>query len=224
VGRAEDHRLRFGGGSDIVWPMSKVRIESIDVPFLANPRLAQQAALLVARAETMGFLGDGPVPSVLDVALVRRVVGNLAQLGVATSTILDPSDESLARAVDLALEGSEHSPMPEGEWPVLIQLLGEPLLGQLLGVSPSSIRRYDGGARSAPDEVAGRLHLLALVVSDLAGAYNEFGIRRWFTRPRSQLGGSAPADLLIGASWDPDGSQALRIRALAAGLTGAGAP
>ena len=218
-----ERALLAGRKMGIVWTVSKVRIESIDVPFLSNPRLAQQAALLVARAETMGFLGDGPSPSVLDVALVRRVVANLAQHGVAAGTVLDAGDDGLARAVDLALEGSEHSPMPEGEWPALIELLGESLLGQLLGVSASSIRRYDGGARQAPDDVAGRLHLLALVVSDLAGAYNEFGIRRWFTRPRAQLDGSAPADLLSGATWDPDGAQALLVRALAAGLTGAGA-
>ena len=30
--------------------------------------------------------------------------------------------------------------------------------------------------------IAGRLHFLATVVGDLAGAYNEIGIRRWFER------------------------------------------
>jgi hypothetical protein len=60
------------------------------------------------------------------------------------------------------------------------------------------------------------------VVSDLAGSYNDFGMRRWFERPRTQLGGKSPRALL-GARWAPDDKAALQVRALAATLSGAAA-
>jgi hypothetical protein len=61
-----------------------------------------------------------------------------------------------------------------------------------------------------------------MVVSDLAGSYNELGIRRWFERERSQLDGASPRRPL-GAGWRSDGAPARRIRALAASLAGTGA-
>ena len=110
--------------------------------------------------------------------------------------------------------------MPDSEWAPLTQALGEELLAQLVGISPSSLLRY--AARATPDDVAARLHFLALLVADLAGGYNDYGVRRWFTRPRAALGGQAPRDLL-GAGFDPEGADAARLRDLAAGLLGAGA-
>jgi hypothetical protein len=68
--------------------------------------------------------------------------------------------------------------------------------------------------------VAARLHWLAMVVADLAGAYNNFGIRRWFERPRSQLQGKSPRQVL-GNAWSPDDEAASRVRALASVLSGA---
>ena len=59
----------------------------------------------------------------------------------------------------------------------------------------------------------------AMVVADLAGAYNDFGIRRWFERPRSQLDGKSPRQTL-GAAWTPEDAAAARVRALAAVLSG----
>jgi len=59
-----------------------------------------------------------------------------------------------------------------------------------------------------------------MVAADLAGGYNAFGIRRWFERPRSQLGGASPRQRL-GADWGVDGEPAVGVRALAAALVGA---
>ena len=112
--------------------------------------------------------------------------------------------------------------MPDSEWAPLTQALGEELLAQLVGISSSSLRRYAAHARATPDDVAGRLHFLALLVADLAGGYNDYGVRRWFTRSRAALGGQAPRDLL-GPGFDPEGADAARLRDLAAGLLGAGA-
>ena len=58
------------------------------------------------------------------------------------------------------------------------------------------------------------------MVSDLAGSYNDFGMRRWFERPRTQLGGKSPRALL-GSQWTPDSKAARQVRALAAVLSGA---
>jgi transcriptional regulator with XRE-family HTH domain len=122
--------------------------------------------------------------------------------------------EDLLRAVIAALDAS---PIPEREWPVLARVLAPEQLAALLGVSVSSQRRYLSGERDTPDEIAARLHHLALIVGDLAGAYNEVGIRRWFDRVRTTLDGKTPAALLAG-TWDPDDPGPKRVRDLARSL------
>lgn len=103
------------------------------------------------------------------------------------------------------------------EWPALSRSLGFGLLSHLLGVSHSSARRYAAEPRTRPDRVAARLHFLALVVRDLAGAYNEIGIRRWFGRPRTHLGGKSPAQVLAG-DWSPEDEAVAQVRVLAGTL------
>ncbi len=112
--------------------------------------------------------------------------------------------------------------MPSGEWRPLIDVLGESLLSALLGISESSLRRYAAGTRTTPQDVAERLHFLALLIADLSGAYNEYGIRRWFKRNRATLGGRSPGDVL-GPRFELDGADAERLRRLAGSLTAAGA-
>ncbi|MGL6134199.1 MAG: hypothetical protein ACRC1L_08445 [Prochlorococcaceae cyanobacterium] len=89
------------------------------------------------------------------------------------------------------------------EWQAVHELLDDDVLASLLDISTPSLRRYAKGERQCPDLVAARLHWLALVIDQLEGSYNSYGIRRWFQRPRSALGGQAPQDHLTGA-WDPD--------------------
>lgn len=107
---------------------------------------------------------------------------------------------------------SRSDPAPRHELISLVDTLGEALLAELAGVHPSSVRE-----REIPDVVADRLHLLALAVGDLLGAYNELGVRRWFERRRSQLGGEAPRDLLAG-EWSSRDPGPRRVRELAAAL------
>ncbi len=97
-------------------------------------------------------------------------------------------------------------------------VLGSQLLARLLDISESSLKRYRASRRETPDDVAGRLHFLALVISDLAGAYNDLGVRRWFDRPRPQLGGKTPAALLRG-TWRPQDPGPSRVREVAESLT-----
>ncbi|MGI8827281.1 MAG: hypothetical protein ACR2JC_16880 [Chloroflexota bacterium] len=86
----------------------------------------------------------------------------------------------------------EDCPVPDQEWTPLRDTLGDDLLARLCGIAPVSLRRYATDARPTPDLVAGRLHALALTVADLRWAYNDYGIRGWFQRPRAQLGGLSP--------------------------------
>lgn len=110
--------------------------------------------------------------------------------------------------------------MPSSEWTSMRELLKDDLLERVLNVSRQSIQRYAAGDRQTPQAVADRLHAIALIASDLAGSYNEFGIRRWFERPRTQLSGKAPAAILKG-DWDPDADNPRKVRELAAALSGA---
>ena len=84
-------------------------------------------------------------------------------------------------------------------------------------MAASSLKRYQSEERATPDPVAARLHFLALVVGDLAGSYNDVGIRRWFHRKRTLLDGRSPAALLKG-EWDPDDDGPARVRQLARDL------
>jgi hypothetical protein len=90
-------------------------------------------------------------------------------------------------------------------------------LAELPGISASSVRPYKDEARATPDDVAARLHFLALVAGDLAGAYNDIGIRWWFHRPRTLLEGRAPAELLTG-DWSPGDPGPRRVREVARSL------
>lgn len=98
-----------------------------------------------------------------------------------------------------------------------MDVLGLELLSRLLGISGSSIRRYKAAARSTPDDVAEKLHFLSLIVGDLAGAYNEIGIRQWFERKRAQLDGRTPLEWLK-ARWKPTQPGPRRVQDLARAL------
>jgi hypothetical protein len=150
-------------------------------------------------------------------ALADRGIGRESLAGLFAPTFSDPA--KLRNALDAAVRDLEQSPTPDTEWEALERVLDDDLLGDLVGVSPSSVRRYANATRRTPDAVADRLHFVALLVGELAGAYNEIGIRRWFARPRSALGGKPPAALLAG-DWTPDGEDAQRVRELAASIAG----
>lgn len=190
-------------------------------------------AALVTRSVAMGVLSGPPITR-LDSALVRRLVKALQRhrIGADAGVVLAPLtaepnqrlDEATERAVAGGLarlnEALEASATPQTEWPSMRAVFGDDMLVALLGVGESSMRRYAGGERATPDDAAARLHWLAMVVADLAGAYNEFGIRRWFQRPRVQLDGRSPWQVL-GDAWSPDDAAAHRVRELASVLSGA---
>lgn len=204
----------------------ELRLESVDGPLAQDARASLAAAQLVARSQYIGALPSMPDPQVLGPTLVGLALAALAKMGVARDAALQAatarSGAEYLRLLDAANEQVEHSPMPAATWPVLVDVLGDELLARLLGVSVSSVRRYASGQRPTPDGVAARLHFLALLVADLSGAYNAYGVRRWFVRPRSALGGAAPVDRLAGG-FDPDDESARVVRRLVDGLTASGA-
>ena len=156
----------------------------------------------------------------LDLLSFRRAVRHIHRAGIARNIQLDltdPHGPNLERTLEHLNLALEESPAPEFEWNRLGELLGLELLGRLLGISGSSIRRYRANARTTPDDVAERLHFLSLVVGDLAGAYNEIGIRQWFERKRAQLDGRTPLDWLRGR-WNPAQPGPRRVQDLARAL------
>lgn len=205
--------------------MSAIHIETVGDPF-NDPGVARSASVLLGRAETMGLLGDLGIISRLDTHLVAAVLERLSKAGLVQRAVTQGSLRKLptdtGSMVDLLQEANtalEDSPLPLQEWTALRAILGDALLAQLCGISEVSLRRYSGGARVTPDPVAQRLHTLALIAADLRGAYNDYGIRRWFARPRAQLGGRAPGELLA-TGWTPDSPEVRQLRELAGASTG----
>jgi len=189
----------------------------------SRPLDVRRLAFDVARrADAMGIL-DGDTVTTVDGATVRRLLTHARTAGVARMPVVEPgaletpTQAELASMLSLLMAALERSPVPAREWPSLSRVFEPDQLASLVNVSLSSLRRYQNGARQTPDEVAERLHFLALVVADLAGAYNDIGIRRWFERPRALLGGKRPAALLAG-DWDPEGPGAQKVRHLAQSL------
>ena len=196
-----------------------IQIESAKAPF-TSPRIAFQAVTALGRADAMGLLPAGERIEMLDLPSFRKAVRHIHRAGIARNIPVDLADASasnLERTLEHLNLALEESPAPEFEWNRLTDVLGLELASRLLGISASSIRRYRAAARTTPDDVAARLHFLSLIAGDLAGAYNEFGIRQWFERKRAQLDGRAPLDLLK-PRWKPGQPGPRRVQDLARAL------
>jgi hypothetical protein len=204
----------------MLWEMLAVQISAAAPPF-DRPTLGVRAARLLGLAEAMGLLPAGDPIYQLDLQTMRRPIEELVRRGIGRTVAvqLPASDEPerLAELLDELYAELEASPVPATECAQLVSVLGIDLVAQLGGASTSSIRRYASEDRVAPDDFAARLHHLALINANLAGGYNDFGIRRWYARKRVQLDGKAPADALSGA-WDPDADGPQRALKLAEAL------
>jgi transcriptional regulator with XRE-family HTH domain len=190
---------------------------------LDDAPVAHAAAEAVRKAHAVGLFDRGPDFPELTYPEVRRAASCVREAGIAAyaAAIVErpdpPGAEELARALREIDARLEESPLPDTEWPRVGAILEAEQLAALLDISASSLARYARGERTTPDGVAARLHLIALIVGDLAGAYNAIGIRRWFERPRTALDGGTPAALLSGA-WTPEDPGPQRVRALARAL------
>jgi len=206
--------------------MVAVRIGTVEPP-LDRPALVEPATRLLRRALALGLLGDQEKLDRLDLDLVRRIAREASTAGIGLDAAVallheDAGTQRFVRLIERLEDSLTESPLPTREVPELLRVFDRAELATLLGTSSVSLGRYLSGSREWPDKLAARIHWLALVVSDLHGAYNDFGVRRWFDRARAQLGGRAPRQAL-GSGWDPDSPEAERVRQLAASLAGVGA-
>jgi hypothetical protein len=210
--------------------MSVLHLPPDHDPALASSEHVRRAFELLLRAHMMGFLETRDEPHYLTLDAVQDVARGLAGEGVGAEPALrllewnprgDAASAELLELIDQLTDSLDHSPHPKGEWPRVREVLGDELLGELLGTSQSSLRRYAVGDRETPDDVAWLLHTTARVISDLLGSYNEYGVRRWFERPRTQLDGQAPRDVLRRARVEAgdDDSAVQPVLDLAASLT-----
>lgn len=202
--------------------MSLIHIQSVHDPFNI-PEVARVAVSTLARAEAMGLLPPNEEIDTLDFPTIQRVLKRISCAGIGQGVLTDlagppgPNAKLLTAALHQLNDALDASPVPESEWPGVINILGVDLLARLMGVSAVSVRRYASGARATPDEAAARLHFLALVIGDLAGAYNDIGIRRWFDRVRTLLSHKTPAQLLA-QKWKPEDPGPRQVRQLARAL------
>lgn len=164
------------------------------------------------RVVRMGVVAPSATTTAAMEGLLRRgICTKAAQLWLARKPADGVSRDQLLAEV---YERLEECPSPDTEWQSVREVLDDDLLAALLAISQVSLRRYAKGERPCPDLTAVRLHWLALVIEQLEGTYNAYGIRRWFQRPRAALDGQAPLDRIQGP-WDPDDSAIQAILALA---------
>ncbi|MGH2759658.1 MAG: hypothetical protein ACRDKJ_08840 [Actinomycetota bacterium] len=205
--------------------MTMLHLHSAQHPF-ATPLLAFKAVRVLAVAESTGLWSAHEPVTELDADTFRTVLQAVGKAGVAPKATLEFEQEldapasHLERFLDRVYEELRESPVPEHELPALAAIFGVDDLADLLSAGASTLRRYLKGERRVPDGIAGRAHHLALVVADLAGSYNDRGLRRWFDRPRPQLGGKTPRALLEG-DWSPDDEGASLVAEFASELSGA---
>lgn len=174
------------------------------------------------RADAMGIFDSADLKAFDDEG-ARQVAARASAAGVGRTpaaqlrNVEKPTPAEVQEMLTTLIAALEQSPIPKFEWRSVARVFEPDQLAELLDISVSSLRRYQAGERNTPDDVAARLHFVALVIGDLAGTYNEIGIRRWFQRKRTQLDGRSPAATL-GRNWDPDDPSPQRVRALAAAL------
>jgi uncharacterized protein (DUF2384 family) len=206
-----------------------VQVQSVEEPF-KKPEIVGPTFGVLKRADAMG-LWTKTIPK-LDFRSFREVIQSLRKAGIAREadqaieflTInnlpKDFNSREFLRYIKVLTDALEESPAPAYEWQRMISFFQseQQELADLLGISLSSLRRYKSKERETPDDVAARLHFLALLTGDLAGAYNDVGVRNWFLRKRALLDGKAPKDLLYG-SWRPGDPAPERVRDLARSLT-----
>lgn len=214
-------QVAVGPATGVDWVLMVTRSVAERLPLDVD--LVRLIAEITSEAEGIGLIRPPASARVPDLAVVDEILARLDEAGVGRHWLIEfksatSADRAeLARFLSSVKQALEDSPLPQYEWMALLSIFDADALAPLLGVSPSSVARYSRGQRRTPDRVADRLHLLARVTGDLRGAYNDFGIRRWFQRPRSALKGRSPAQVLAG-DWQSDDAGPTAVRELARSL------
>jgi uncharacterized protein (DUF2384 family) len=210
--------------------VGNIQIHSVSTGY-QDTKLLPLLLSLYTKAAAMGLLPSRPMglsPATLKTVLKAYQAKGLLGTSQTRLEILlnEPrSERSTAEAVSAlseALNAIDESPVPDKELPAMRKVFDDDDLALLVGVSPQSLKRYAAGDRPTPDDIADRVHWLAMVVAALSGSYNAIGIRRWFERPRPQLDERSPRQLL-GSNWNPSAPAVRRVRDLAESLVSGGA-
>lgn len=160
--------------------MLDLRISSVAPAFQPSDGLVSLIGL-VSRVVAMGLLRGDPIER-LDADAIKRVLDALQTGGLlgaqrARFAAMLRSPDKTGEAIRQLIAVLEESPVPRTEWPAMRSIFGDEALAELLGVSRSSLKRYASAERVTPSKIAERLHWVAMVVADLAGSYNDFGMR-----------------------------------------------
>lgn len=155
---------------------------------------------------------------------IRRRLLDMITLNLAEGGLLDVADRALieAEAVRHVVRDllDEQPPVELREEGATIRMLEDWLpsltVGQLSELTNMSVRqlqrrRRDGGGFSSP-----RLQLVARLVAILRHAWTDRGVHAWFERPRPELDGKSPVDLLD----EPDRERDLLLLARAGRVQG----
>ena len=193
-----------------LWLVTEIRIRSISDPIAGSPDVARCALYSVFRADVMDLLPrdvDERGEVDLDAAFLGDLTERVIEAGLGSALLKLHAGASAEETADLVRsiwQALDDSPYPQGEWGGVRERLDDEQLADLLGISTSSVRRYASGERQTPDEIAWRLHTLSRIIAALTGSYNDYGIRRWFVRPRPQLGGGTPTEVFARAGGEDD--------------------
>ncbi len=132
--------------------------------------------------------------------------------------VSDVSDAEASRAEPTPGLLGELPWVPAARVASVVAVLSAPLSVSLLGVPDERLRAWTAETEPVPDDVLVRLAFIEELVGRLSGHHDELGVRRWFDRPRSELGGKAPREILVGA-WSPEDGE---LVASLVALTGTG--
>jgi DNA-binding transcriptional regulator YiaG len=182
----------------------------------ANRRLAQERETPAAIKGLVEELADGLVElSETDLAGIDPyLIVSLQRAVLGATRALDTDDpDEQRRQLRYRLEQMRHvfrdlasgqavdeerSSKEIAHWLVGAVDVPQRQLADLLGVKSRTFQRWISETEaSAPDgDDARRLRLVARIVNQLRHSLTGVGVIRWFERPRDDLGGARPADLL----------------------------
>ena len=111
-----------------------------------------------------------------------------------------------------------------GSWDNVQDTLGFDLMATLvtgeedLGVARHKLAEYDVNPHDLPEEVVERFNFITKIMKHIAGSFNDYGMKRWFLRRRTQLQGISPAQVLTG-DWKPNEEWPQKVLQLAETLS-----
>ncbi len=202
--------------------MAEIQPHSTSNPL--DNRVLAVAIEFILKADSMGVLTSEVDTLNLDIEAIIRAAKDVTELGIGRRVVINPerwreySADDLCSRLKTLSAILEESPQPMSEWKRLRMLLSDEMLATMTHVSEQSVRRYATESRETPDEVASRLHWLALITGDLQGAYNTAGVRKWFLRPRKSFGGQTPIEMLGAKLWNPTDENPVAVRTFAHSL------